>query len=314
MKNIQKIFVPFDFSEISKMALRQALLLSLQNQATLVIFHALDRDAQEKISKLSPLLKDLESSVKNKIQLEIESLVSSSDKSKYVFEILVKIGKPAIEILLNAEKEKADLIVMGSHGHTGFKHLRLGSVAEKVVRHSGIPVLIHRGEIKAPKKILIPIDFSENSKEGFHLGLKWASDLNAEVCLLHVVGLQDIYSYKDLFTSIDSSLEDGLKKEAEEKLKDWTKEIQIPYRLEVRLGNTFLEIQAEIQDQKIDLVALATHGRTGLKHFLMGSIAEQVLRNSPCSVLTIRPAAFVQPALKFFENADEFDEYMKNCN
>ncbi len=310
---MKRILVPYDFSETSQQALEKGIFLSLKYKATLVVLHIIEKTFNDEFVGMLWPPKELSSQLKQKIQSEIEKRVPKHSE-KIQTEILIQVGRAYVEILRTLEKEKIDLIVIGTHGRTGFKHFRLGSVAEKVVQHSSVPVFIHRGEARAPKRILIPVDFSENSKEGFRLGLKWASDLQSEIYLLHVVGLQDLYSYKDLFLPVEPSLEEALKKEAQEKLKAWSKEIQIPFHQEVRIGNPFLEIKAAIENQNIDLVVLATHGRTGLKHFLMGSIAEQVVRHSPCSVLTIRPAAFVQPAIKFFDNEEAFDEYMKSCN
>lgn len=309
---MKRILVPYDFSETSQQALEKGIFLSLKYKATLVVLHVIEKTFNDEFVGILWPPKDLSTQLKKKIQSEIDRRTSEHSE-KIQNEILIGMGRAYVEILRSLEKENIDLVVIGTHGRTGFKHFRLGSVAEKVVQHSSVPVLIHRGESKAPKRVLIPVDFSENSKEGFHLGLKWASDLQSEIYLLHVVGLQDLYSYKDLFIPVEPSIEEALKMEAQEKLKDWAKEIKTPFHQEVRIGNSFLEIEAAIQNQNIDLVVLATHGRTGLKHFLMGSIAEQVVRHSPCSVLTIRPAAFVQPAIKFFENQEAFDEYMKSC-
>lgn len=299
MKNVKKILIPYDFSETSQAALKQGILLSRKLQANLLVLYVLEKTPNEEILKLTFPSGDLRSKLENKIQGELRSLVNAEPESKISIETRVVVGKPAVEILLMTEKEKADLVVMGSHGHTGLKRLWLGSVTERVVQRAKIPVLVHRGKTEiAPTRILIPIDFSEYSKEGLELGLQWAKIFNAKPYFFHVIILQDLYSFKDLFVPINSSIEEALKEEARIKLADWTKEINMDHHLEIKMGNPSLEIEREVHAHSIDLVVLATHGQTGLKHFLMGSVAEQTVRHSPCSVLTVRPAEFYESTFK----------------
>ncbi len=314
MKNIQNILVPYDLSEISRQALQRGIVLSLKKGATLWVLYVMEPSSHQEIFKHIPA-KDLKARLQQKIQTEIRDFISKEDQTKIKTKVLIQIGKPAIEILKTAEKEKADLIVLGTHGRSGVKHFLLGSVTERVVQRSNVPVLIHRGGIQSlPKKILIPIDFSESSQEALETAVQWAADLKAEIYLLHTIDLVDLYSYNVLSIPVDApALGKVLKKEAHEKLGLWANKISTPHHLEVSIGNPVSEIQESIRKHSIDLVILATHGRTGLKHFLMGSVAEKVVHSASCSVLTVRPAQFSQSHLQFFKDSDELDEYMKSC-
>jgi nucleotide-binding universal stress UspA family protein len=259
------------------------------------------------------LPKDAESRLKEKIQKETHALISWAERSQFRFQPMVRKGKASLEILLTAEEEKPDLIVMGTKGKTGMKHILLGSVAEQVVRRAGVPVWISRGSShNLPQKILVPVDFSEYSRQALEQGIQWARELKAELYVLHVADLRYLYALDPLGLDTRPELETQLKKEAEEQLKDWSKSISIPANLEVRLGGAVFEIQDSIQENAIDLVLLSTHGRSGLKHLLMGSVAEQVVRYSPCSVMTICPPALALSRVKLFDGEKDFEDYVRD--
>jgi len=311
----KKILVPYDFSETSQQALETGIALSLKYKATLVVLHVIERTFNDEFVGLLWPTEDLNFQLKQKIESEIENRMQAYS-GKIQTEIIINLGRAYIEILRTVEKEKIDLVVIGTHGRTGLKHSLLGSVAEKVIQRSPVPVLIQRGKGHyLPKKILIPIDFSEASQAGFDQGLKWAKDFDAEIHLLHVVDLYDLYTYDTMCIPIDRrAFEASLIKEGKTKLLKWQQKISTPHHEQVRIGNPILEIQKVIQENSIDLVVLATHGRTGLKHFFLGSVAEQVVRSSPCAVLTVRPTGFLESNFKLFEDADALEDYMKNRN
>jgi len=145
----------------------------------------------------------------------------------------------------------------------------------------------------AIKKILIPIDFSDFSREALERGIEWASVWKSDLFLLHVVDLRDLYTSDLLSMEGKPSMETELKKQAREKLRTWSQNLSLPHHLEVRLGSPVDVITKVAKEKDMDLILMATHGHTGLKHLLIGSVAEQVVRYSPCSVMTIRPKAFV---------------------
>jgi nucleotide-binding universal stress UspA family protein len=311
MQKISKILVPFDFSENSRQALQMGIALGLKYDSSLMILSVIERTPEDEISKLMTLPNNVEKKLKEKIIAEIHSSVSKENLAKINIQAFVQKGKAGVEILLMAEQEKVDLVVMGTHGRTGLKHMLMGSVAEKVVHRAGAPVLIHRQEASPlPRKILIPVDFSEYCRDAVKVGLHWANDFGAEPYFLHVVDLRDLYTFDLLSIKADRpSIETALKKQAEERLTEWTHAIKPAHHLEIRLGDPSLEIQGAIKDHSIDLVVMATHGRTGLKHMLLGSVAEKTVRHSPCSVLTLRSPVFVT---KIFEGEEALEGYMKS--
>ena len=149
------------------------------------------------------------------------------------------------------------------------------------------------------ENILVPTDFSDCSKEATAYACELANRFDARVQLLHV--LEPLHM---AMPSPGAPLPDALladhEKEAERALGDWPlKGLQATDKVtrSVVRGQPFLEIIQFAKEQGVDLIVLGTHGRAGLMHALIGSVAERVVRKSPCPVLTIRPDGheFVMP-------------------
>jgi len=147
------------------------------------------------------------------------------------------------------------------------------------------------------RRILFPTDFSEYADHAWSYALTFAQEFGAEVHLLHVVAppprLAEAYAVnfdpekmvKALAGEANASMDRTV-----EAAKSWG----LIFRREVRVGVDFREIIDYVAKHGIDLIVMATHGRTGLAHALLGSVAEKVVRKSPCPVLTIK-----HPAMKF---------------
>jgi universal stress protein A len=204
------------------------------------------------------------------------------------------------EICAIAGQLKADLIVIATHGHTGYKHIFLGSTAERVVQHSRCPVLVvrlhgrHWNGLRDPRtrkefqlaKILAPSDFSECSRAGFEYGVQLARDFNAELRLVHVLN-PHAYPFGDKYAALDAArLIDEAARAAKKRMCRMAAKTGVRYSAEVRRGSSAIEI-CKAADQDADLIVTSTHGRTGLGHVLIGSVAERVVRYAGCPVLVI---------------------------
>lgn len=143
------------------------------------------------------------------------------------------------------------------------------------------------------KKILCPTDFSENAEFALKYALAIAAMTKAEVELLRVV---EPIAYPQAYEPFDTQfnaaelameIEAAMKKELDERVASLKqKHPNVSSRLAT--GNPFLEIIQAARDGDADLIVMGTHGRTGLAHVLMGSVAEKVVRKSPCPVLTVK--------------------------
>ena len=164
----QKIVVPIDYSAYSAPALQWGMSLAQKYGAQLLVLHVIPKAVEEVypegVSSVSPMasyydgmapgsrpfitqpiIVDLQENAVN----QLERFASEHLSDAFPVEVKVTVGKPAAEILRVVHKEGADLIVMGTHGRTGLRHLLLGSVAEAVSRHAPCPVFTLRTEVAA---------------------------------------------------------------------------------------------------------------------------------------------------------------------
>ncbi len=203
------------------------------------------------------------------------------------------VGAPVFaEICSIAQDISADLIVTPTHGHTGFKHLFLGSTAERVVQHAPCPVLVvraRRNTKTTPQKIstiLVPTDFSSCALGGLRYAIQLAERFNARIVVLHVVDLgSDAYGIYEL-----STYRERLEAEARKRLSSFLRRVQhngVKMKGYVVTGEPVEEICQAVAKQGADMIVTATHGRTGLRHALIGSTAEVIVRHSPCPVLVV---------------------------
>ncbi|MCA8998402.1 MAG: universal stress protein [Planctomycetaceae bacterium] len=151
------------------------------------------------------------------------------------------------------------------------------------------------------KRILVPTDFSDFSKHALRYGCEFARRFSAELHLLNVVeNIYPIVAEPGMAMPAAGEYLADLQKSAEQAIEqfpqpDWAE--GIPVTRTVQAGTPFLEVIRYAKDMDIDLIVIGTHGRSGLVHVLMGSVAEKVVRKSPCPVLTVRPEGhdFVMP-------------------
>ncbi len=141
------------------------------------------------------------------------------------------------------------------------------------------------------EKILAPVDFSECSEHALDYALALAQLFEAELVLLHVVELPFLPSYSmagvpDLSLPVEQLEETG--RQRMEKMLEECRESYPRVEADIRTGAPFVEVIDFARENEMDLVVMGTHGRSGLKELLIGSVAEKVVRKAPCPVLTVR--------------------------
>ncbi|GAA0255246.1 universal stress protein [Haladaptatus pallidirubidus] len=195
-------------------------------------------------------------------------------------------GAPANVILDYVDEHDIDLIAMGTHGRTGVDRYLLGSVTNAVVRGSPIPVLTVRVTEQAQatnySDILIATDGSPGSTGAIEHGTDIATRYNATVHALYVV---------DSKYGTSSVVRDMLTETGQEAIEDITAEassLNLQTEEMVVEGFPHKDILEYAEKHDIDMIVLGTHGRTGLDRFVMGSVAERVVRTAHTPVLTVR--------------------------
>lgn len=211
-------------------------------------------------------------------------------------------GPAATEILAAAKKEGATLIAMTTHGRTGVSRWFLGSVAEKVGRASPIPVLLVRSFRPTPlgdlqpaavdelpfRRILVPTDGSAAASAAFAPAAEFAGLFDARVVILHVEAPVVVSSQSDLGGSIvlppTPSREDPTTAGPAKRFRD----LGLLVERRTVVGSPSAEILDQSHADEIDLIAMGTHGRSGLARWVLGSVAERVLRHSGLPLLLVR--------------------------
>jgi nucleotide-binding universal stress UspA family protein len=292
---LDNILVPVDFSDFSKRALEFALEVAEKFGARLTILHAVvlfedDVDEEEKMQEYEQGLKMRE----KRIHTQMDKNRKLAQTKGIVIDTKIIRGISAHEVILDTIQEhNFDLVVMGTHGRTGFKHLFQGSVAEKIIRHSPIPVLTVHRSIKNYnlEKIVVPIDFSLYSKSAADYGIILADNFGSQLDILHVIE-RDIHpsfyssGIKSIF-EVDTNLKERVVQNMKEFLDNqFPQDIKINF--EVREGIAHKEIVEYANEISANLIVIASLGLTGLDYILVGNTAEKIVRWANCPILTVK--------------------------
>jgi nucleotide-binding universal stress UspA family protein len=292
MLAVDDVLVARDFSSVSDRALRYGLGLAARTGATLHVLHAEVLHDAEDGSAPGDGVDALRTEL-----AETEAVSAAALDAVSVVEVTRRDVSPAPAVLRYADEENVDLIALGTHGRRGPSRILLGSVAEEVVRRAEQPVLTVRGESEGGRatpiglldRILVPIDFSEHSREALRTAAEWAGLYDAQVDTLHVVE-EDLHPafYVGGVRSV-YDVEPDLDDKVQAKLNDFVSEtLGDDVEAHVQTGSAPSAIAEFVEANGVDLVTLSTHGRTGLERFLLGSVTEKVVRHVRCPVLTVR--------------------------
>jgi nucleotide-binding universal stress UspA family protein len=290
----KRILVPVDFSDPSRQALRSALALARRFDSRVALLHVTRRNRPD--SHPAAGLAGISFDTRRAGRARLTEFAECELKGDVEPTRLVSDGVPFDEIAKAAKAWEADLIVLATHGYTGLKHVLLGSTAERVVRHAPCPVLVVRSPaqrgVKAAlspdrvRSILVPVDFSKPSIAAVPHALALARKYEAQLTLLHV--LESAHADMLIDTSESQRAARLAAHERLAKLADATKKSWPRTGRELRTGHPVDAITAMAKRTNADLIVLGTHGRTGLKHAFIGSVAERVVRHAPCLVLVVR--------------------------
>ena len=293
MLDINHVLFPTDFSEGAEPAFPQAVHFAEWHDATLHILNV----------RTSAQPDDLDTTREFPVPFSTmqgwldraghDGADGPSLKDVEIEQTQVDSAVPPEAIVDFVEGQDIDLIVMGTHGRRGLDRVRFGSVTEEVVRTAPAPVLTVQADapssVRTVRRVLTPIDFSDASETALRHAKEIALTHGAEIDLLHVVD-------KPMFPSaygVDSaevSTEELLDK-AEQGLGDLAQNLIGHEHAMVKAvaGHPVEEILNYAEENEVDLLVIATHGRTGFNRLLIGSVAERVVRQSPIPVFLVKP-------------------------
>lgn len=304
MKIFKKILCPVDFSEYSILALRYATALAKDNDAELIVYHSIP-DLTPAISYLEgEFLLTVSDALLNNAKSTLDSWIKKFVNPELTVEKVVGQGNPAESIVEISRKLRIDLLVMGTHGVTGYERFLMGSVTNRVLHKSSVPVLVvsktshHFIYEQDPnpvqiKRIVCALDFDNNNLWTIGIALSFARKYNSEMIFVHVINRKQNGNWREL------------EKQALSKLKSLAAPVvdeNIPVKFLVQSGEPAEVILKTLEHENADLVIMGHHTRNPIEEIFLGSIARRVVTNSSRPILvartlmdTLKEAPQIQP-------------------
>jgi nucleotide-binding universal stress UspA family protein len=286
------ILVPLDGSQLAEQALPYAERLAESASARLVLSRVLPLVVLERPED------DLESA--DQARAYVQGVADRLTSRGRVVETTSPWADPASGILELVNSTRADLVVMATHGRSGPGRWLYGSVADEILRRAPVPVILVPPAVAAPWPtdrapcILVPLDGSRHAEAALGPAQELAEKLGSEIVLLQVVLFPPYSLYGDGSAYLAAFDPDVLLKEAREYLDALAKRLTVSrVRVVVELGQPTLAIAEIAQREKADLIAMATHGRSGLARLVLGSVATGTIQRASVPLMLIRPTALV---------------------
>jgi nucleotide-binding universal stress UspA family protein len=294
---LKTILVPLDGSPLAERALPYAATLARRSGADIALVRAVhatslpgddSRDAQMELTKQA--------------EKHLSEAAGRLGADGVTVETHVCHEDPVHAILDAAERCEADLIVMSTHGRGGLGRMLYGSVADRVLRHATIPVLLvpsivdHRWPSDRPLHLLVPLDGSELAEEALQSAELLAEVFESRPTLLRVIEPPTYPLYGDGYAYIPFD-EDAELADARQYLKGQVARLRERGRqaeAKVAVGQSARAIAETASEQTSDVIVMATHGHGGLRRLILGSVATSTLRQTTVPLLLVRPSAMHQ--------------------
>lgn len=291
--NITNIVVATDFSEASEAALASALRLAQRLDAAIHILHVVENGLPAGLWFSEVYRADvanLQTTLVREAEERLHKDVAWIEQTKVRVTSGVQLG-PAASTIVEVARQRGDgLIVTGTHGRTGLPHLLLGSVAERIVRTAPCPVLTVRLQRPGLRRIVVATDFGPAADAALHYGASLTATFGASLHLVHIV--EDPFpTGGDPYIRSLVEIREHLMQNARLQLADSLAPLTAINATSGVIEGTPARGITDIAARKdADLIVMGTHGRSAVAHFVMGSVADRVMRTAPCPVLTVRAA------------------------
>lgn len=273
---MKKILVPTDFSNEAEHALKVAAQLAKRYNSEIYLLHLLEIPVQQ-VDTLNVQSDFPEAMFFMRLaHQKFEDIMASDYLEGITVHETVDFNQNFAEVSNVAKEKGADLIVMGSHGSSGFKEMFIGSNAEKVVRTSEIPVLVIKNhhENFEINDFVFASDFKNDNQETYKQAAKLARMFGAKIHLLLVNTASNFQTTIKAHDRIQDFI-------SEDTFENYTINIYNDETVEKGILNFSREIKA-------DLIGISTHGRQGIAHFFNSSISEDLVNHAKRPVMTFK--------------------------
>jgi nucleotide-binding universal stress UspA family protein len=293
------VLVTTDLSPAAEPAFQAAAELARRAQARVTMLHVIDLVGLGDSWSLRESLAQLQRDFLTEVRPRLETLGASVFED-LPLEIAFVEGLGAADMICRyACEHAADLIAIATHGNTGLKRFLVGSVAERVVQGAHCDVIVVRSESEARRerleiqRILVPTDFSKPADQALERAVHLARLTDAEIHLLHAYELPTAVGALDAPLALPQDffdqIRDSARKQLDQRLEAGSAAgVEGHAHLTVDTpARAILDAAAKIA---ADLIVMGTHGHTGMKHVLLGSVAERTVRLASCPVMTVKAA------------------------
>jgi nucleotide-binding universal stress UspA family protein len=295
MRELKRIIVGHDLEVGGELALRSAVVLANRYGSALRLVHVVEPlHSYQRISHPLASPYTLEE-ISQKTGVRLQALVANPELARLHVEYEVRKGKPFVELVIAGRAWQADLIVVG--GTSQKEEPILGSTSERILRKALVPVMVAKKPLNAEAKIfLVPTDFSSCARKAAEQAIMLAEGFGGRVVFFHVLDLHPSYTTvyaHELGVSVPTP-----PPSPEEIEPDWEAFLsglpleKVDWEKSTEEGEAATVIVHQAKHVQADMIVIGTHGRSGLPHMLLGSVAEKVVRTASCPVLTIRPESF----------------------
>lgn len=298
MKHLKTIVIGIDFSDSSARALAEAARIANAQNAELVCLHVFEQRIMDDMSSYQGFNRD---GVLDATVHRLETFVAATIGTAHGLRPRIAVGHPFKETVRVVEEVGAGLLVLGARGHQQRDETKTGTIATRCVRMAPVDVLLVRKEQEEPfRRIVACIDFSENSikaaREAVALAVQDKSALDfVSIYESSLLAAADIGGLGPALPPMDSTgVVKALGDHLDELAATFTKEtpdLKIATRVIERAGAT-RGLVDYLNEVGADLAVLGTRGRTGLKALLLGTTAERLMHEAPCSALVVKPDGF----------------------
>jgi nucleotide-binding universal stress UspA family protein len=284
MGKYRKILVAIDGSESSRNALRQAFRFALEEKCWITVTSVVPPYEGE-IEILG--VKDIRAAMRKPCEEALADAQALAEKDRALIKIVCEEGEVHERIVDLADAENCDLIIMGRRGLRPVEHMLVGRVTARVIGHSQRDVLVvPDGATVGWKTIVFATDGSKFSAAAAERAISFASSYGGEMKVLSVVDVPT-----EFYAEAPQAVEDLVKK-AKGFVADVKKQAEaagVKTETFVAESEAYLAVNNLAHEQKADIIIMGSHGRTGIRRLLMGSVTEKVIGYAPCPVLVVKP-------------------------
>lgn len=298
MKPYSHLVAAVDFTPSCRNALKQAVRLASATGASITAVHVMDEFL---VHELKQALSTDQATIRADWQAKLKKFVDETDLGTPNVRAEVRIGNPLQELSEACVVSRADLLVMGVKGSRQEPN-RVGVIAAKCVRKAPVDVLLVREDADgAFKQVVTCVDFSTNSAQAVRRALQIAGQDKASLDCLFVYQSAVAMSldYGGLAAPLPVTSDQALLEQWRHDLETFVEPLaaEVP---EVTVTKTVIEriniretILEHVNETHADLVVLGTRGKTGLRELLIGTTAEKIVANAPCSILAVKPESVI---------------------